>query len=103
MRNAAKPTHLFPEEVGQTNCAIMVATQDEQADKHNQKQGHVANYRGEETKYAGLGLDWKTGELCRGPIRAKLRCDKPSVTERVGIGHSPVRHLFTTPHLYKNR
>ena len=65
--------HLFPEEVGQTNRATTSTTQDEQAKKHDQKQDDVGNYRRDEIKYGGLGLDWRTERLSRDPNRANLR------------------------------
>jgi hypothetical protein len=59
--------------LGQTKLAAIMTTQDEQTNEHDQKQDHVANYSGDETKCAGLGLDSLTGKLVRDPSRAKLR------------------------------
>ena len=46
-----RPTpHLFPEEAGQTKFKTIATTHDEQTGEHDQKQDHVENYCGYETK-----------------------------------------------------
>jgi hypothetical protein len=46
-----RPTpHLFPEEAGQTKRNTVTITHDEQTSEHDQKQDHVGNYRGDESK-----------------------------------------------------
>ena len=49
--NGLLPTpHLFPEEAGQTKFNTVATTHDEQTGENNQKQHHVENYCGNETK-----------------------------------------------------
>jgi hypothetical protein len=43
-------THLFPEEAGQTKRNTVAKTHDEQTGEHDQKQDHVENNCGDETK-----------------------------------------------------
>jgi hypothetical protein len=46
-----RPTpHLFPEEAGQTKRGTVATTDDEQTGGHEQKQDHVGNYCGDESK-----------------------------------------------------
>jgi hypothetical protein len=46
-----RPTpHLFPEEAGQTKRSTATTTHDEQTGEHDQKQNHVGNHCGDETK-----------------------------------------------------
>jgi hypothetical protein len=42
--------HLFPEEAGQTKRSTVATTHEEQTGEHEQKQDHVGNYCGDESK-----------------------------------------------------
>ena len=67
-------TTLFPKAAGQTKRATIVATQNEQANEHDQKQDQVGNYRRDKTEYARLGVDRVTSVLYRWARNsAKLR------------------------------
>ena len=63
---------LFPEDAGQAESAAIVATQNEQANEHNQKQDQVGKHRRDIIDYAGPGADRDTGVLYRVPNSAKL-------------------------------
>ena len=66
-------SHLFPEDAGQTKCTTTATTQDEQAGKNDQKQGHVGDHREDITIFARNGPDRCTPELRREPCGANLQ------------------------------
>ena len=94
-RQREPPPHLFPEDAGQTKGPTTVATQNKQANEHDQKQDQVGNYRRDKTKYAGLSADRVTGMLCRGPNSAKLRMRWAKWVRVIKRSHLPRQHLFT--------
>jgi len=50
LKELRRTPHLFPDEAGQAKRSTTTTTHDEQTGEHEQKQDHVGNYCGDESK-----------------------------------------------------
>ena len=88
------PSHLFPKEASNTECATSVTSPTEQSHEHCEKQDDITCGKDDDVEFIAVGVKRCALQADGVPASAELRMDEPRRSTLLGNIFSPVRYLM---------